>query len=52
MWTQGPIWEPKDSNFRPYSITTLIVLYQEALWAAVSKARIGSGGSHNVVEEP
>jgi hypothetical protein len=25
MWTQGPIWEPKDSNFRPYSITTLIV---------------------------
>src|SRR5437016_484928 len=24
MWRQGPIWEPKDSSFRPYSISTLI----------------------------
>jgi hypothetical protein len=24
MWRQGPIWEPKDSNFRPNSITALI----------------------------
>lgn len=27
MWRQGPIWEPKDSHFRPYSITTLIFFY-------------------------
>jgi len=27
MWRQGLIWEPKDSNFRPYSITTLIFFY-------------------------
>ena len=27
MWRQGPIWEPKDSSFRPYSITTLIFFY-------------------------
>ena len=26
MWIQGPIWEPKDSRFRPYSIT-LIFFY-------------------------
>jgi hypothetical protein len=23
-WFRGPIYEPKDSQFRPYSITTLI----------------------------
>jgi hypothetical protein len=27
MWGQGPIWEPKGSSFRPYSITTLIFFY-------------------------
>lgn len=27
MWRQGPIWEPKDSSFRPYNITTLIFFY-------------------------
>jgi hypothetical protein len=27
MWRRGPIWEPKDSDFRPYSITTLIFFY-------------------------
>jgi hypothetical protein len=27
MWRHGPIWEPKDSNFRPYNITTLIFFY-------------------------
>ena len=27
MWRQGPIWEQKDSSFRPYSITTLIFFY-------------------------
>ncbi len=27
MWRQGPIWEPKDSSFRPYSIITLISFY-------------------------
>jgi len=27
MWRQGPIWEPKGSNFRPYSITILIFFY-------------------------
>jgi hypothetical protein len=24
MWRQPPIWEPKGTKFRPYSITTLI----------------------------
>jgi hypothetical protein len=23
-WQRGPIYEPKDSNFRPWSITTLL----------------------------
>lgn len=23
-WYRGPIYEPKDSNFRPWSLTTLI----------------------------
>lgn len=27
MWRQGPMWEPADSRFRPYSITTLIFFY-------------------------
>lgn len=22
-WSRGPIYEPKDSNFRPWSLTTL-----------------------------
>lgn len=28
-----------------------LLLYREVLWAVVSKAFIGSGGNHNVVEE-
>jgi len=27
VWRQGLIWEPKESQFRPYSITTLIFFY-------------------------
>jgi len=27
MWRKGPIWEPKDSRFRPYSIITLTFFY-------------------------
>ena len=27
MWRQSPIWEPKGTKFRPYSITTLFVFY-------------------------
>jgi len=27
MWRQPPIWEPQGTNFRPYSITTLIFFY-------------------------
>jgi len=23
-WFRGPIYEPKDSNFRPWSLTTLV----------------------------
>lgn len=23
-WNRGPIYEPKDSNFRPWNITTLL----------------------------
>lgn len=26
-WQRGPIWEPKDSEFRPWSITTLVAFY-------------------------
>jgi hypothetical protein len=25
LWERGPIYEPKDSGFRPWSISTLIV---------------------------
>lgn len=43
MWRQGPIWEPEDSRFRPYSITTLIFFYlAEALWTVVPKACLTS----------
>ena len=24
VWYRGPIYEPKDSNFRPWSVTTLV----------------------------
>jgi hypothetical protein len=27
MWKQPPIWEPEESKFRPYNITTLVVFY-------------------------
>ena len=27
MWRQGPIWQPKASSSRPYSITTLNFFY-------------------------
>ncbi len=27
MWNQRPIWEPKGTKFRPYSIITLIFFY-------------------------
>lgn len=27
MWLQPPIWEPKGTRFRPYSVTTLIFFY-------------------------
>ena len=27
MWRQPPIWEPKGTKFRPYSIATLIFFY-------------------------
>jgi hypothetical protein len=26
-WERGPIYEPKDSEFRPYNITTLIAFF-------------------------
>ena len=43
MWRQGPIWEPKDSSFRPYSIITLICFYiGKFLWAVVPKACVGT----------
>jgi hypothetical protein len=35
MWRQGPIWEPKDSHFRPYSITTLIFFYLGKLFGCL-----------------
>jgi len=39
MWTQGPIWEPKDSQFRPYSITTLILFYLGKLLGQLFRKR-------------
>jgi hypothetical protein len=27
MWRQPPIWEPKGTKFRPYSIATLVFFY-------------------------
>ena len=24
MWPQGPIYEPRDSNFRPWNLTTVL----------------------------
>jgi len=26
-WERGPIYEPKDSNFRPWSVITLIAFF-------------------------
>ena len=34
-WYRGPIYEPEDSGFRPWSITTLI-----AFWIGRSLGRI------------
>lgn len=39
MCTQGPIWEPKDSRFRPYSITTLIFFYVGKLFGRLFRKR-------------
>jgi len=54
MWRQGPIWEPKDSRFRPYSITTLIFFYLGKLFGRLFRKRMQEyfrGSNHHVVEE-
>jgi len=40
MWRQGHIWEPKDSRFRPYSITTLIFFYLGKLFGRLFLKRM------------
>jgi hypothetical protein len=27
LWERGPIYEPKDSRFRPWTLTTLIAFF-------------------------
>jgi len=27
MWIRTPIWEPKNTNFRPYSLGTLLAFF-------------------------
>jgi hypothetical protein len=27
LWERGPIYEPKDSNFRPWNISTLFAFF-------------------------
>jgi hypothetical protein len=39
MRRQGPIWEPKDSRFRPYSIITLIFFYLGKLLGRLFRKR-------------
>ena len=39
MWRQGPIWKPKDSPFRPHSITTLIFFYLGKLFGRLFRKR-------------
>ena len=39
MWRKDPIWEPKDSRFRPYSIITLIFFYVGKLFGKLFRKR-------------
>jgi len=39
MPRQGPIWEPKDSRFRPYIVTTLIFFYLGKLFGRLFRKR-------------
>ena len=39
MWRQGPIWEPRGTQFRPYSITTLIFFYIGKLFGGLCRHR-------------
>ena len=38
-WYRGPIYEPKDSRFRPWSITTLIAFLIGRLFARLFRSR-------------
>ena len=40
MWRQPPIWEPKGTKFRPYSITTLIFFYIGRFFGRLFDSRI------------
>ena len=38
-WYRGPIYEPKDSRFRPWSITTLIAFLIGRLFGRLLRSR-------------
>ena len=38
-WYQGPIYEPQDSRFRPWSITTLIAFLIGGLFGRLFRSR-------------
>ncbi len=38
-WERGPIYEPKDSRFRPWSITTLIAFLIGGFFGRVFRSR-------------
>jgi hypothetical protein len=38
-WYRGPIYEPKDSRFRPWSLTTLIAFYVGRFFGRLFRSR-------------
>jgi hypothetical protein len=38
-WYRGPIYEPKNSRFRPWSITSLIAFFSGRLFGRLFRSR-------------
>ena len=39
LWYRGPIYEPKDSRFRPWNVSTLIAFFIGRFFGCVFRSR-------------